>query len=200
MTTAQYHSVQYWDSRYSSDPETLEWHQLNYGSLKAYILEFFTSKQATVLHLGNGNSTIALDMQQDGYIGTQICLDASTVVTEQMNKRQGIPSTVSFEIGDCCNLGGLQDFEYGFEKALLDSILTGENAVQRALKYLDEVSKKVKSVFLIISHAGPQHRMHLLDRPEYGWKVETKEIPRPQLSLQVKTDPMDFYYLYVLRK
>jgi SAM-dependent methyltransferase len=201
---ASYGKPEYWDSRYTQDPEPLEWHQLTWAGLKDVFAPFL-KKEAQIINLGCGNSRLSEEMWDDGYrMITNI--DVSGVVINQMKEKYANKQGLVFQHVDGRKLDGINDgsFHVAIDKATLDSIVCGEAAAANSHKYLSEISRVLAKdgVFLLVSHAQPAYRLSYLQKAEFGWQVETKTVPRPILATQVSApDEKDnVYYIYVCKK
>lgn len=84
-----YGTQEYWDERYAKEaPDaTFDWLK-KYEDLKSYIHQFVPDSSKRVLHLGCGNSTLPIDMYDDGY-EQQVNLDYSPVVIEKQQALHG---------------------------------------------------------------------------------------------------------------
>jgi len=63
---AAYGKTQYWDERYTKDPEPFDWYQ-RYSGLQE-LLNKSIKKDDNILMVGSGNSRLSEDMYEDGYV------------------------------------------------------------------------------------------------------------------------------------
>jgi hypothetical protein len=98
-------------------------------------------------------------------------------------------------------------FNAVLDKATLDSVLCAEGSLIIAAKCLSEISRVLSSdgVFISISHAGPNSRMSILERPEYGWSVRVEKVSKPMLKLIKESstengDDRVYHYIYICKK
>lgn len=84
-----YGTQEYWDERYAREaPDaTFDWLK-KYEDMKPYIHQFVPDRSMRILHLGCGNSTLPIDMYDDGY-EQQANLDYSPVVIEKQQALHG---------------------------------------------------------------------------------------------------------------
>jgi len=75
-----YHKATYWDSRYQTDPEPLDWYQ-NYNALRTHFHELVNPTDK-ILNVGCGNSRLSFEMRIDGYRDITN-IDISTVLIER---------------------------------------------------------------------------------------------------------------------
>ncbi|KAG0222933.1 hypothetical protein BGW41_005788 [Actinomortierella wolfii] len=76
-----YKRQEYWDERYTQE-ESFDWFK-TYADLQPFITRQIPDKNARILMLGCGNSTLSEDMYDDGYKNI-VNIDYSKVVIEKM--------------------------------------------------------------------------------------------------------------------
>ena len=82
---AQYGKTEYWDERYTRDPEPFDWYQ-RWSGIRDIVTEYLKSKSANILNVGCGNSRLSEEMYEDGY--TQIMnVDYSLVAIKAMQEK-----------------------------------------------------------------------------------------------------------------
>ncbi len=100
-------------------------------------------------------------------------------------------------------------FDAAIDKGTLDSVLCAENSYVLASDCLAEISRVLSptGAYILISHGIPKTRLHLLERPEYGWRVSVEKIPKPMLKFMkdefpdiTESDERAFHYIYKCRK
>merc|ERR1712196_409227 len=124
---------------------------------------------------GCGNSRLAEEMFDDGFERI-ISIDFSANVVKMMNdkcrhKRDDFyykkmdAKALEFEDGI---------FDCVIDKGTLDCIYCGENSVNNINKTLSEIHRVLnnRGCFISITHGKPDTRKHLLENPDFGWKVD----------------------------
>ena len=92
-------------------------------------------------------------------------------------------------------------FDVVFDKALLDAMLCGENALITVEKMMKEVYRVLKDegYYIIISNTNEDGRKLLFDNQM--WEYSVMEIEKPSKVLVIEDkDPKNFHYIYVLKK
>ncbi|TIB95233.1 hypothetical protein E3Q18_03872 [Wallemia mellicola] len=64
--TADYMTQEYWDERYTKDNGDFDWFK-KYSDIREHLAPLIPNKDARILMLGCGNSTLSRDMYDDGY-------------------------------------------------------------------------------------------------------------------------------------
>jgi hypothetical protein len=74
-------------------------------------------------------------------------------------------------------------FDAVIDKALLDSLLCGENSTVNTGKYVGTVARLLKpgGAFIIVSFGTPENRLSYLEG-DYGWQVTVHSIPKPTIN------------------
>ncbi|GAA5926202.1 hypothetical protein JCM1841_001154 [Sporobolomyces salmonicolor] len=197
---AQYGTRQYWDERYAkeADDASFDWFK-TYADIKNLINRFVPNKDARIVMLGCGNSTLSRDLYDDGYKRVEN-IDYSEVVIEKMARVNAERSEMTWIVGDVRNL----PFEDGsidvcIDKGTMDAMMTSKGdvwnpapeVVANVKGEVDEVVRVLKpdGVFLYLTFGQPHFRRQHLQRP--GWKLEV---------LEVGVDVGFGYFFYVLRR
>ncbi|KAG7336889.1 methyltransferase domain containing protein [Nitzschia inconspicua] len=178
-------------------------------------LPYFPSyKDCRVLILGCGNSTLAEEMRNDGWCGTIVNLDFSTVVIDQMKRRY---SQSGLEAKDMEHLGhamkficaditdGIpfenESFDLIICKGTFDAILCGVGLVD-AKKVVAECARVLTAGYgclFLVSYSNPDSRVEFLEHEydlSYYWHdVSFVSLPRPIIRPGAKTS-----YVYICRK
>ena len=198
-----YGNPSYWDERYSArSNESFDWYQ-SYDMLKPYLKPLLSSNvDFEVLIPGCGNSSIGVEMFQDGYQNIT-CVDSSTVVVQQMQERYHNIESLEFIPANCCRLEFVPEncFDFILDKALLDSLLCGDSSFSKATDYIWEMYRILKpgKAFVVVSHGNPNTRLNLLNSTDRQWKVESVELSKPPLT-GFTQDLNDTHYIYVCTK
>ena len=202
-TMAQYGKSEYWEERYTRDPEPFDWYQ-RWAGLKDILLEYVTT-QNTILMLGAGNSRLSEEMCEEGFHNITN-IDSSLAVTKAMQEkyREKPGMTYAQMDGRAMELPD-QNFNICIDKATLDSVLCGEGSTHNAQKMLQEVSRVLQpnGVYIAISHGQPSYRLTYLQRPEFGWNVKSATIPKSKMGMTASLSADDKYnvhYIYICVK
>merc|ERR1712151_880780 len=81
---AQYGKPEYWEERYTRDPEPFDWYQ-RWAGLKDSLLEYIQPSHS-ILMLGAGNSRLSEEMYEEGFHNITN-IDISMVVTKAMQEK-----------------------------------------------------------------------------------------------------------------
>ena len=202
-TMAQYGKSEYWEERYTRDPEPFDWYQ-RWAGLKDILLEYVTT-QNTILMLGAGNSRLSEELCEEGFRNITN-IDSSLVVTKAMQEKyREKPGMTYVQMdGRAMELPD-QNFNICIDKATLDSVLCSEASTHNAQKMLQEVSRVLQpnGVYIAISHGQPSYRLTYLQRPEFGWNVKSATIPKSKMGMTASLSADDKYnvhYIYICVK
>lgn len=96
-------------------------------------------------------------------------------------------------------------FHVVVDKATLDSLLCAEGGIPYATKCLGEVCRVLapNGLFVCVSHGHPTFRLPVLEKPEFGWTVTTKSVPKPMLGMAISPasdDKDNCHYIYICQK
>mmetsp|Transcript_113955 Transcript_113955/g.317341 ORF Transcript_113955/g.317341 Transcript_113955/m.317341 type:complete len:212 (-) Transcript_113955:245-880(-) len=200
---AQYGKAEYWEERYTRDPEPFDWYQ-RWAGLKDTLLEYVTP-QNTILMLGAGNSRLSEEMYEEGFHNITN-IDISMVVIKAMQEKyRDKPGMTYIQMdGRAMELPD-QNFNVVIDKATLDSILCGEGSTHNAQKMLQEISRVLQpnGVYIAVSHGQPSYRLTYLQRPEFLWNVKIYTVQKPMMGMtaSLSSDDKDnVHYIYVCVK
>lgn len=200
---AQYGKPEYWEERYTRDPEPFDWYQ-RWAGLKDTLLEYVQTNH-TILMLGAGNSRLSEEMYEEGFHNITN-IDISLVVTKAMQEKYRDKTGMTYQQMDCRAME-FQDgiFNVVVDKATLDSVLCGEGSTHNAQKMLQEVSRTLSpnGVYIAISHGQPSYRLTYLQRPEFGWNVKIFTVQKPMMGMTASLasdDKDNVHYIYICTK
>jgi len=200
---AQYGKPEYWEERYTRDPEPFDWYQ-RWAGLKDTLLEYVQTNH-TILMLGSGNSRLSEEMYEEGFHNVTN-IDISLVVTKAMQEKYRDKTGMTYQQMDCRAME-FQDgiFNVVVDKATLDSVLCGEGSTHNAQKMLQEVSRTLSpnGVYIAISHGQPSYRLTYLQRPEFGWNVKIFTVQKPMMGMTASLasdDKDNVHYIYICTK
>ncbi|KAJ6614176.1 S-adenosyl-L-methionine-dependent methyltransferase [Mycena sp. CBHHK59/15] len=191
-----YGEKEYWDQRYTQESDndtTFDWFK-SYKEVAPLVRELIPRKDARILMLGCGNSTLSQDMYGDGYMNI-VNTDYSSVVIEQMRRRhQGLRPAMEWHEMDVRDLKFEdQSFDVAIDKGTMDAMMTAkgdvwdppQKVVDDCTAEVNEDSKKDTGLFIYLTFGQPHFRRRFLTRPDT--KLEVKELGEAF-----------HYYLYIL--
>ncbi|KAI8141340.1 S-adenosyl-L-methionine-dependent methyltransferase [Fennellomyces sp. T-0311] len=179
-----YKTQAYWEERYQNEDAqtTFDWFK-TYDELKPLLREQIPNKEASILMLGCGNSTLGEDMYKDGYKNITN-IDYSKTVIENMRTRcADMPEMKWLEM----DIRDLQfpdeSFDVVIDKGTMDALMCdrgdvwdpSEELIAEVKGEVDEVVRvtKVGGVFLYITFGQPHFRKRHLQRDCWDIKVKT---------------------------
>ncbi|CDH51270.1 s-adenosyl-l-methionine-dependentmethyltransferase [Lichtheimia corymbifera JMRC:FSU:9682] len=193
-----YKTQAYWEDRYKNEDAetTFDWFK-TYSDLKPLLDEQIKSKDASILMLGCGNSTLGEDMYKDGYKNITN-IDYSATVIENMKKRCADMPEMKWLEMDIRDLKFPdQSFDVVIDKGTMDALMCDRGDVWDPSPELiadvkgevDEVERvtKVGGVFLYITFGQPHFRKRHLARD--CWDIEIKTLGEAF-----------HYFFYIMRK
>ena len=137
-----YSSLSFWEKRYTNEHlEVFEWYQ-TFESLREKIIDYFKPEHK-ILNVGCGTSKFAEDLFYEGIknvINIDFSESAIRLLEEHFEEQQIVSKCMKMDVLDMKEFKD-EEFNIVFDKALLDSILCGENA-------LDTVKIMLKHPFL----------------------------------------------------
>ena len=215
-----YSSLSYWENRYTNEHlEIFEWYQ-TYETLKEKIGEYIkptdkilnagcgTSKFAEDLYIDDIKDVTNIDFSENAikimveyYQEQQVEMNYKKMNVCDMNEFKDKTFDVVFD--NVCDMNEFKDktFDVVFDKALLDTILCGENALLVVEKMMKEIYRVLKDegYYIIISNASEDGRKLMFDTNL--WEYSVMEIEKPSKVLVIEDkDPKNFHYIYVLKK
>ena len=199
-----YSSLSYWENRYTNEHlEIFEWYQ-TYETLKEKISDFIKPTDK-ILNVGCGTSKFAEDLYIDDIkevTNIDFSENAIKIMVEHYQEQQ---VEMNYKTMNVCEMKEFADksFNVVFDKALLDSMLCGENALLVVEKMMKEIYRVLADdgFYIIISNANEDSRKLLFD--ENMWEYKVMEIEKPSKVLMIDDNdknPKNFHYIYVLNK
>jgi len=201
---AQYGKPEYWEERYTRDPEPFDWYQ-RWAGLKDTFLEY-VQPQHSLLMLGSGNARLSEEMYEDGYQKITNVDISNVVVKAMQEKYRDKPGMTYNQMDGRAMEFPESNFDVVIDKACLDAILCGEGSTHNAQKLLQEVSRVLNptGAYIAVSHGQPSYRLTYLQRPEFGWNVKIYTVQKPMLgitaSLSTDDNKDNVHYIYVCQK
>lgn len=198
---SQYQTRDYWDQRYRK--ETADGQQPGFDWFKSYtdlqplIHDLIPDRQARILMLGCGNSTLSKEMYDDGY--QQIVnVDYSQVLIDHMRQRHPEMQWLQMDVRQMDAFPS-QSFDVLLDKGTMDALLCERHAdpwapspevresVQREMDEAQRLLRPNGGRFIYITFGQPHFRRPLLERT--CWHMEVRQL-----------GDMFHYYCYVLTK
>ena len=199
---SDYSSIKYWDSRYLNEHmEIFEWYQ-TYDTLKEKIIDYLKPEDQ-ILYVGCGTSKLAEDLYIDEIRNvTNIDFSENAIkIMEDRYKEQKVEMKYKK-----MNATNMEEFTNGsfnvvLDKALLDSVLCGENALPIVDKMINEIYRVMVNggYYIVISNGNEETRKNLFN-PEM-WEYKMLEIEKPSKVVVLdEKDPKNYHYIYILTK
>lgn len=200
-----YSTLAYWENRYQLDnPDNFkcfEWYQ-TFDTLKEKIIEYLKTTDK-ILHVGCGTSKFAEELYIEEFKDV-VNIDFSENAIQNMlthYKKQQVE--MNYQKMDVCNMSSFPEksFNVVFDKALLDTILCGEDAFEKSDKMMKEIYRVLTDdgYYIIVSNGNEESRKIFFD--EKMWEYKVTEIERPSKMVFVDEKEMkDYHYIYILSK
>ena len=199
-----YSALSYWENRYTNEHlEIFEWYQ-TYDTLKEKISDYIKPTDK-ILNVGCGTSKFAEDLYIDDIkdvTNIDFSENAIKIMVEHYQEQQ---VEMNYKTMNVCEMKDFGDksFNVVFDKALLDTMLCGENALLVVEKMMKEIYRILADdgFYIIISNANEDSRKLLFD--ENMWEYKVMEIEKPSKVLMIDDNdknPKNFHYIYVLNK
>ena len=199
-----YSSLSFWEKRYTNEHlEIFEWYQ-TYESLREKIIDYI-KPEYKILNVGSGTSKFAEDLFYEGIknvINIDFSESAVRLLEEHFEEQQIESKCIKMNVLD------MKDFQEGqfnlvFDKALLDSILCGEDALETVKTMLKEIYRVLadEGYYIIVSNSNESTRKDLFDLNL--WEYKFMEIGKPTKFIVIdekEKDPKNYHYIYILKK
>ena len=197
-----YSSLKYWEGRYLNEHmEIFEWYQ-TYDTLKEKIIDYLKPEDQ-ILYVGCGTSKLAEDLYIDEIRNvTNIDFSENAIkIMEDRYKEQKVEMKYKK-----MNATNMEEFTNGsfnvvLDKALLDSVLCGENALPIVDKMINEIYRVMVNggYYIVISNGNEETRKNLFNPEMWEYKMIEIEKPSKVVVLDDK-DPKNYHYIYILTK
>ncbi|KAJ1657511.1 hypothetical protein IWQ61_003103 [Dispira simplex] len=217
LCPVDYHKQDYWEERFAHEDQ-FEW--LGDFNRFAPFIERHVNKSDRILHLGCGNSDLALDMVNCGYLDITN-VDYSATVVNRMRRRsqkflQNCMGTFSGKVclqwltADCLTMTshpelGQVEYDVVLDKTLADAVCCGDSEEHPLFRQLaQQVMQMLKPGGFWISISYSQHRSFEDQSPAQGpyrWQAQRYPIEAPKEHIDdVIYTPTVYHYCYVCQK
>ncbi|KAI7848851.1 S-adenosyl-L-methionine-dependent methyltransferase [Circinella umbellata] len=193
-----YKTKQYWEERYQNEntDTTFDWFK-TYDELKPSLREQIPDKNASILMLGCGNSTLGEDMYKDGYKNITNIDYSKTVIDNMKERCIDMPEMKWLEMDIRDLKFDNESFDVVIDKGTMDALMCdrgdvwdpSEELIAEVKGEVDEVVRvtKVGGSFLYITFGQPHFRKRHLQRD--CWEIKTKTLGEAF-----------HYYFYTMKK
>ena len=182
--------------------EIFEWYYQTYDTLKEKIIDYLKPEDQ-ILYVGCGTSKLAEDLYIDEIRNvTNIDFSENAIkIMEDRYKEQKVE--MKYKKMNVTNMEEFtnESFNVVFDKALLDSVICGENALPIVDKMINEIYRVMVNggFYIIISNGNEETRKNLFN-PEM-WEYKMLEIEKPSKVVVLdEKDPKNYHYIYILTK
>ena len=199
-----YSSLSYWERHYTNEHlEIFEWYQ-TFESLREKIIDYL-KPEYKILNVGSGTSKFAEDLYYEGIknvINIDFSESAIRLLEDHFEEQQIESKCIKMNVLD------MRDFQDGqfnvvFDKACLDSILCGENALDTVKIMMAEIYRVLadEGHYIIVSNSDESYRKELFDLNLWEYKFMEIDKPTKLIVIDEKDkDPKNFHYIYILKK
>ncbi|EST09228.1 hypothetical protein PSEUBRA_001182 [Kalmanozyma brasiliensis GHG001] len=201
----QFSEKEYWEQRYANETETdFDWFK-TYEDLKSLFDELLPDREARILMLGCGNSTLSPSMHIAGYKRI-INIDYSSNLISSLSRRYPDQTWIEMDItqlslpSNITTLGGQGSFDIALDKGTMDALMAegkGSSVWNPSDKVVDDVRTMLNGVDGLLKEGGkmvyitfgqPHFRKKYLEEID-GWSVEVRTVGE-----------MFHYFVYVATK
>ncbi|KAJ2005372.1 hypothetical protein GGI04_001353 [Coemansia thaxteri] len=195
---AAYGTKEYWQQRYAQEgTESFDWFK-TYKDLEPLLSKHIASREARILMLGCGNSTLSGDMYEAGYQSI-VNVDYSEVVIEQMRQRTQHQPKMTWEVMDVRALA-LDDgsVDVAIDKGTLDALMCDKGDVwDPSPELCENVGREVGEVDRVLA-AGGKFIWITFSQPHF-WR---RHLVRDSWALEIErlNDGGFDYFVYIATK
>ena len=199
-----YSSLAFWEKRYTNEHlEIFEWYQ-TFESLREKIIDYIKPEHK-ILNVGCGTSKFAEDLFYEGIknvVNIDFSESAIRLLEEHFEEQQIVSKCIKMDVLDMKEFKD-EEFNIVFDKALLDSVLCGENALDTVKIMIKEIYRVLadEGYYIIVSNSDESTRKELFD--EKLWEYSFCQIGKPTKIIVIDEkdkDPKNFHYIYILKK
>ncbi|KAI8995037.1 hypothetical protein BDB01DRAFT_831971 [Pilobolus umbonatus] len=205
-----FNEKEYWTSRFEKESH-FEW-LLNWEDIKEHIIAYL-SKEAPILHLGCGNSTLAFDMWNSDYkyivnvdYADNVIETMKQVTLQKQNEFHNDYSGILWYVGDCLHSLSsylpMDQYPVIIDKSLTDAIACGDDDQQTTIRRLSNEVLSVTQlggVWISITFSSERHYVWN-DHADYKWEL-TESVPVPVNQNENNPyAPTIYYHIHILKK
>ena len=199
-----YSSLDFWEKRYTNEHlEIFEWYQ-TYESLREIIIEYI-KPESKILNIGSGTSKFAEDLFYEGVknvVNIDFSESAIRLLEEHLQEQQIESKCIKMNVLDMKEFND-EEFNLVFDKALLDSILCGENGLDTVKIMLKEIYRVLceEGYYIIVSNSDESTRKELFDLEL--WEYKHAEIGKPSKLIVIDEkdkDPKNYHHIFKIQK
>ncbi|GBF98105.1 hypothetical protein Rsub_10851 [Raphidocelis subcapitata] len=161
----------YWDRRFAGgEPLGYDWYRSYDGGLRKVITSHLP-REARVLQVGVGTSSIQVDMaMRDGYAAVHSVDYSPVAIARQEEARAAAPprlrAALSYAVADMRRLEGLAGGAFGgaLDKGALDALLCGDDGEADAAAAIREIWRVLApgAAYVMVTSGSPRSRLPLL--------------------------------------
>jgi len=197
----QFGDADYWDERYTLEPEPFDWWQ-RYEGLKG-ILDRMLQPTSKVLVVGAGTSRLIEEIYEN-HSRNITNIDFSGVCVQLMKAKHGDKQDMQWVKMDVRTLAFADaTFDVVIDKATMDAVLCGDSSTKNCYFMFKEISRVLKpgGTCLTVSHGRPDSRRNFMDKQEFNWEVVDGTIPKPTASVSSATAGSEnVHFTYTMTK
>ena len=177
-TPPSYQTSDYWEQRYASRPQekNFEWYG-NFNVMGEQLLRALAGVESPhLLHIGNGNSQLPVELWQRGF-RSQIANDISPTVTAQMAERTAECEGLRWTVEDALAMPHADGtFDFVIDKGTYDAISTGGQTTVSLRRLVAEVRRVLKAGGVYVLISSVESTKMALGEPYWRageWEVKT---------------------------
>ena len=170
-----------------------------------FLIIDYIKPEYKVLNVGSGTSKLAEDLFYEGVknvINIDFSESAIRLLEEHLQEQQIESKCIKMNVLDMKEFND-EEFNLVFDKALLDSILCGENGLDTVKIMMKEIYRVLceEGYYIIVSNSDESTRKELFDLEL--WEYKHAEIGKQNklIVLEEKDkDPKNYHHIYILKK
>lgn len=193
MPLPPYGDAEYWEKRYTEDPEVFEWYQDPEALIPT--CKELMDPEGKVLVIGTGNSDLAPQLNQNGFENVTAIDFVRPCIVKSRRRNRDLEG-ITWKVMDIRKMSFPDnEFQSIVDKGTLDCLFyLGENDVLTAMAEISRVLRK-RGVYICVSCCPPEARKKFFDRPA-ELQIELEKVIELKKPLQ-SDEP---HYVYVIRK
>jgi len=193
LPTPPYGDAEYWEKRYTDDPEVFEWYQDPETLMPA--CKELIDPEGRILVIGTGNSDLAPRLSQGGFENVTAIDFVRPCIVKSRRRNREIEG-ITWKVMDIRKMRfGAAEFQAVVDKGTLDCLFyVGEADVMAAMVEIARVLKK-RGVYICVSCCPPESRRRFFDRPA-ELQLELERV----IELKKPLESDEPHWVYVIRK